>query len=232
MELQVKKREIIGKKVEKLREAGMIPAELYGHDSENVHLSVPAKEFMKLFKEAGESTIINLDLGNEKLPVLIHDLQKNPLTDEISHIDFYQVRMDEEITASVPLEFVGEAPAVKEKGGILIKAVQEIEIEALPADLPHKIEVDLIGLSDIGRSIHVKDLKIGEKVKALIDAETVVATVTEPAKEEVEEKPISVEEVEVEGEKEKDEKEEKEEKGKKEEGPEKEEKQKEESKPE
>ncbi len=232
MELQVKKREIIGKKVEKLREAGMIPAELYGHDSENVHLSVPAKEFMKLFKEAGESTIINLDLGNEKLPVLIHDLQKNPLTDEISHIDFYQVRMDEEITASVPLEFVGEAPAVKEKGGILIKAVQEIEIEALPADLPHKIEVDLIGLSDIGRSIHVKDLKIGEKVKALIDAETVVATVTEPAKEEVEEKPISVEEVEVEGEKEKEEKEEKEEKGKKEEGPEKEEKQKEESKPE
>jgi large subunit ribosomal protein L25 len=197
MDLSVQKRDILGRKVKSLREQGLIPAELYGHGSENVHLSVPIKEFTKLFKEAGESTIINLNLENEKLPVLIHDLQKNPLTDEISHIDFYQVRMDEKISTSVPLEFIGEAPAVREKGGILIKAVQEIEIEALPADLPHKIEVDLSKLSDIGTNIHVKDLKIDEKVKVLIDAETVVVTVTEPAKEEVEEKPVSVEEVKV-----------------------------------
>jgi large subunit ribosomal protein L25 len=206
MEIQVVKREIIGKGVEKLREAGMIPAELYGHGIENIHLSVPAKEFSKLFKKAGESTIINLDLENKKLPVLIHGISVNHLTDQIIHIDFYQVRMDEKITASVPLEFIGEAPAIKEKGGILIKAVQEIEIEALPADLPHSIEVSLNELSDIGMSIRLKDLEIGEKVKVLINPETVVATVAEPVKEEVVEKPMTVEEIKVEGEEKKEEK--------------------------
>ena len=199
-ELIVQKREIFGKKVNSLRRESLIPAELYGHDLENIHLSVPAKDFSKLFKEAGESTIINLNLENKKLPVLIHEVSVDPLSDKIIHIDFYQVRMDEKITTSVPLEFIGEAPAVKEKEGILVKAVQEIEVEALPGDLPHNIEVDISQLSDIGMSIHVKDLKIDKKVKVLADPETVVATVTEPAKEEVVEKPITVEEVKVEGE--------------------------------
>ena len=113
--------------------------------------------------------------------------------------------MDEKITASVPLEFIGEAAAVKEKGGVLIKAVHEIEIEALPADLPHKIEVDLSQLLDIGMNIHVKDLKIDRKAKVLVDPETVIAIVAEPTKEEIEEKPITVEEVKVEGEEKKEE---------------------------
>jgi len=204
MELIAQKREIFGKKVNSLRRENLIPAELYGHGLENIHLSVPAKEFSKLFKEAGESTIINLNLENKKLPVLIHEVSVDPLSDKIIHIDFYQVKMDEKIITSVPLEFIGEAPAVKEKEGILIKAVQEIEVEALPSDLPHNIEVDISQLSDIGMSIHVKDLKIDKKVKVLADLETVVATVTEPAKEEVVEKPITVEEVKVEGEEDKE----------------------------
>lgn len=204
MELNVQKREIFGKKVNSLRRENLIPAELYGHGLENIHLSVPAKEFSKLFKEAGESTIINLNLENKKLPVLIHEVSVDPLSDKIIHIDFYQVKMDEKIITSVPLKFIGEAPAVKEKEGILIKAVQEIEVEALPSDLPHNIEVDISQLSDIGMSIHVKDLKIDKKVKVLADLETVVATVTEPAKEEVVEKPITVEEVKVEGEEDKE----------------------------
>jgi large subunit ribosomal protein L25 len=209
-ELVVQKREIFGKKVNSLRRESLIPAELYGHGIENIHLSVPAKEFSKLFKEAGESTIINLNLENKKLPVLIHEVSVDPLSDKIIHIDFYQVRMDEKITTSVPLEFIGVSAAVKEKEGILVKAVQEIEVEALPADLPHNIEVNLSQLSDIGMNIHVKDLEIDKKVKVLADPETVVATVTEPAKEEVVEKPITVEEVKVEGEEKKEEGEEKE----------------------
>jgi large subunit ribosomal protein L25 len=199
-ELIVQKREIFGKKVNSLRRESLIPAELHGHGLENIHLSVPAKDFSKLFKEAGESTIINLNLENKKLPVLIHEVSVDPLSDKIIHIDFYQVRMDEKITTSVPLEFIGEALAVKEKEGILVKAVQEIEVEALPGDLPHNIEVDISQLSALGMSIHVKDLEIDKKVKVLADPETVVATVTEPAKEEVVEKPITVEEVKVEGE--------------------------------
>lgn len=208
MELTVQKREILGKKVKSLRERNFIPAELYGHDLRNIHLSVPAKEFLRLFREAGESTVINLVLGEEKLPVLIHDVQKNLLTEDVSHIDFYQVRMDEKITTAVPLEFVGEAPAVKEKGGVLIKAVYELEVEALPADLPHSIPVDLSLLSDIGADIYVKDLKIGGKAKILAHPETVIATVAEAKEEEAEEKPVGVEEVKVESEEKKEEKEE------------------------
>jgi len=210
MELTVQKREILGKKVKSLRNQNFIPAELYGHDLKNIHLSIPAKDFSRLFRETGESTVINLVLGKEKLPVLIHDVQKNLLTEDISHIDFYQVRMDEKITAAVPLEFIGEAPAIKEKGGVLIKAVHELEVEALPGDLPRNIPVDLSLLSDIGADIYVRDLKIGGKVKILAHPETVIATVAEE-KEEVEEKPVSVEEVKVKSEEKKEGKEEKEE---------------------
>jgi large subunit ribosomal protein L25 len=206
MELAVQKREIFCKKVKALRQKGLIPAELYGHGFENVHLSVPAKEFSAIFKEAGESAIVKLKIKGDKgkaeneFNVLVHDIQKNALTDKITHIDFYQVRMDERITASIPLEFVGEAPAVKEKGGILVKAMKEIEVEALPADLPHSVSVNLNSLMDIGASIYVKDLSVGPKAKIKVEPDTVVATVTEPAKEGAAEKPISVEEVKVEGE--------------------------------
>jgi len=113
--------------------------------------------------------------------------------------------MGEKITISVPLEFIGEAPAVREKEGILVRAMQEVEVEALPADLPARIEVNLDKLSDIGMSIYVKDLRVAKGVEILVEPETVVATVTEPAKEEVEEKPITVEEIKVEGEEKKEE---------------------------
>lgn len=139
---------------------------------------------------------------------MINDFQENPLTNKISHIDFYQVRMDEKITASIPLVFIGEAPAVKEQGGILVKSMHEIEVEALPADLPHHIEVDLGNLSDIGASVYVKDLKVNKGVKLLIEPETVVATVSEATKEEeIAVGPTSVEEVKVEGEEKKKEEE-------------------------
>lgn len=206
MELTVQKREILGKKIKSLRRDGLIPAELYGHGFENIHLSVPAKDFSKIFKEAGESTIINLIVGNGKFPVLVHDVGFDSLNDKINHIDFYAVRMDEKITAAVPLEFVGEAPAVKEKGGVLIKAVKEIEVETLPADLPHNIAVDVASLSDIGSVIRVGDLKISHKVKLLVDSETVIATIIEQAAEEAAPE-IKVEDVKVEGEEKKKEKE-------------------------
>ncbi len=211
MELQVKTREKFGKATNSLRRQGLIPAELYGHGFENIHLNVSTKDFSRLFKDAGESTLIKLKMENGgakiggEINVLIHDVQTNPLTDEITHIDFYRVKMDEKITAPIPLEFVGEASAIKEKGGILVKAMQEIEIEAFPADLPHNIEVNLDNLTEIGMSIYVKDLLVDKKIKILVDPETVIATVTEPAKEEAEEKPISVEEVKVEGEEKKEE---------------------------
>ncbi|MEK7162842.1 MAG: 50S ribosomal protein L25 [Patescibacteria group bacterium] len=216
-ELIAQKREILGKKVDFLRRQGLIPAELYGHKIENINLSVSAKDFLRVFKEAGESTVIKLKVEItptevSEFNVLVNDFQENPLTNEVSHIDFYSVKMDEKITAKIPLKFINEPPAVKEKNGVLVKAMHEIEIEALPADLLHHIEIDLSGLSDIGMSIYVKDLKVNKKVRFLVNSETVVATITEMAKEEVLAEPVNVEEVKVEGEEKKKEREEKKEK--------------------
>lgn len=218
MELTVQKREILGKRIKSLRKSGFIPAELYGRGKENIHFSVSVKEFTNVFKKAGESTVLKIKIENGdkkegEINALVQDIQRNPTTDEITHIDLYQVRMDEKITASIPLEFVGEAPAVKEKAGVLNKSMREIEVESLPGDLPHSIKIDISILSEIGASIRAKDLHIGKGVKILVEPETVLATIVEQAKEEIEVKPVSVEDVKVEGEeKKKEEGKEKEEK--------------------
>lgn len=177
MELQVQKREIIGKKVGALRKKGLITAELYGKGVENLHLVVSNKDFRKIFKQAGESSLINVVLENKKYPVIIHDVQFDPISDQILNVDFYQVRLDEKIKIRVPLEFIGESPATKEKDGILVKAMHEIELETLPGNIPHSIVVKLDRLQDIHQSIYVKDLSVSSNIRILAPAETVVATV-------------------------------------------------------
>ncbi len=189
MDLVIQQRQKLGKAVKALRREGLIPAELYGHGIKNTHLAVTAKDFLKVFKEAGTNTVVNLVLDGKKRPALIYDAVRDYLSGEVSHVDFYEVRMDEKIKTKVPVEFLGVAPAVKDKGGILNKSVLEIEVEAFPADLPHRLDVDLSVLDDLNKSIYVKDIKIPKGVKVLIDAETVVATVAEPRAEEVVEAP-------------------------------------------
>ncbi len=200
MDLAVETREKFGKAVRVLERQGLIPAELYGHGIVNVHLSVKRRDFEKAFKDAGESTVIHLLMGSEKRPALVHDIQKDYLTDEIIHVDFYQVRMDELIKTHVPLEFIGESPAVKGQGGILNKTLSEIEVEALPGDLPRHFEVDLGRLRELNESIYVKDLEIPDKVKILVEPETVLVTVTPPLEEEVIAAPVDVTAVKVEAE--------------------------------
>lgn len=200
MDLAVQKREKFGKANRALRQKGLVPAEFYGRGVENKHLSVNGRDFLKVFREAGENTIVNLVIGELKEPALIYDVVKDPLTEEVIHVDFYKVRMDEEIRAHIPLRFVGESLAVKERLGTLNKAMGEVEVEALPGNLPHDIEVDLSNLVDLNKSIHVRDLKVPEKVKVLLEPETVVATVVPLREEEVKEKPADVSEVKVEGE--------------------------------
>jgi len=184
MELIAQKRNIFGKSVSRLRKNDLIPAELYGHGVENIHLSLPKKEFSEVFKRTGENEIINLAIDDKKIPVLIHETQVNSLTDEVIHVDLYQIKMTEKITVNVPLEFINDAPAVKEKDGVLVKAMHEIKIEALPGNLCHSIKVDLSSLDDIGKSIYVNNLFIPSEVKVLVDPKTVVATIAEKAKEE------------------------------------------------
>ncbi|MBI4995166.1 50S ribosomal protein L25 [Candidatus Peregrinibacteria bacterium] len=210
MEVTAQKREILGKRLKALRRQGFVPAEFCGREAENLHLSVSVKEFNKIFKEAGESAIIKLSVDGKKINALIHDVQKNPITDAISHIDFYGIKMDEKIRVSIPLLFGGESLAIKE-GGVLIKAIHELEIEALPADLPHHIEVDLGKLVAIGDSILVKDLDVDKNlpagrqgVKVMINAETVIATIVEQKAEEEVAPVVSVEDVKVETEEKKE----------------------------
>jgi large subunit ribosomal protein L25 len=201
MNLEVQIRNEKGRGVKDLRRQGLIPAELYGKGIENMHLAVKSKDFKNVFKEAGESSIINIVVSDknkkEEIPVLIHDIQKNYLTDNIIHIDFYRVRMDEKIKTHIPLEFIGESPAVKSYGGILNKSMLEIEVEALPKDLPHNISVDISQLKEIDQSIYVKDLSIPKNVEILVEPETVIATVSLPKEEAVSE-PIDVSAVKVE----------------------------------
>ena len=179
MELVVQKREILGRKVGASRKAGLIPAEIYGRGLENIHISVPAKEFKKVFKEAGETTIVNLVLDSQKYPVLIQDIKYHPVKDGIEQVDFYRVRMDEKLKVKIPLEFVGISLGVKDKEGVLVKSMQELEVEALPANIPHGIKVDISKLNDIGQSIYVKDLDIPVDVKVMVSGENVVATLAQ-----------------------------------------------------
>jgi large subunit ribosomal protein L25 len=199
MELKAEKRTILGGKTAKLREKGFVPAELYGRLTDNIHLTVAENDFRKVFAEAGESTIVELDVSGEKYPVLIADIQRDPLQDRFLAVDFYRVRMDEKIAAPVEIELVGEAPALKEKGRMLVRAMDEVEVEALPANLPHRLEVDIGGLTEIGQSVFVKDILTKGDFRVLVEPETVIATISE-IKEEEEVKPVDLESVVVEGE--------------------------------
>lgn len=185
MELQVQKRESSGKAFA-LRKSGLVPAELYGKGVENLHLAVPAKDFKKVFKESGENTIVSAVLDGKKYPVIIHDVAYDSVSGEVLNVDLYQVKMDEKIKINVPLEFIGVSPAIKEKNGLLVKSLQEIEVEALPMDIPHLLQVDISKISEIGQSLYVKDLDIPKNVKSLVSPETVVVTVTAKLTEEQE----------------------------------------------
>ncbi|MFH1392544.1 MAG: 50S ribosomal protein L25 [bacterium] len=183
----------------KLKRDNLIPAIIYGHKIKNTPLEVNYIDFAKLYTQAGETTLIDLEFGDEKRAVLIHDVQIDPVTDKYLHIDFYQVKMDEKIKTEVSLVFVGEAPGVVERGGILVKSIDKLEIESLPKDLPHEIQVDVSKLKEIEDHICVKDLDIPKGVEVLIDKEEVIAMIASPKVQE-EEKPAEAAEEKPEGE--------------------------------
>ena len=178
--LAAEKRSVLGRKVKSLRRQGIIPAHVFGHKVKTEHVQVQTHDFKKVFEKAGETGIIALTIGAEKKPVLIRNTQVHPLTDDLLHIDFYQVNLSEKVKVNVPLEIIGEAPAVEKKIGLLLTPVTEIEIEALPGDLPENIEVDISKLVDIGDEIKVKDLKVDRaKIEVHTDEELVVAQIGE-----------------------------------------------------
>ncbi|NTU67068.1 MAG: 50S ribosomal protein L25 [Candidatus Moranbacteria bacterium] len=185
VKLEAKTRDVFGRKVNKGRKEGLVPAVVYGRGVESSSLWVNALDLKRLLKSAGESTVIDLAIdGKDHRNVLIYGMQKNPLSGAYSHIDFFQVRMDEEIETEVELSFVGEAPAVRELGGIFVKSIDAVTVKCLPADLPSEIEVDIASLKTFDDHICIKDLKISSKVKIELEPETVVALVSPPRSEE------------------------------------------------
>jgi large subunit ribosomal protein L25 len=201
LSLKAKKRELIGKKVKELRRQDILPGVLYGPKIENLTIELDLKEFEKTYKEAGESSLLSLKVGEEEFSVLIHEVKKDPLTSRPIHVDFYQPILTEEVEATVPIVFEGEALAVKDLGGTLIKEIQEIEVKALPQNLPHEIKVNIDKLKTLEDEILVKDLKVAENVKIQKEPNETVANVAPPETEKIEqelEKPVEekVEEVE------------------------------------
>ena len=188
-----------------IRNNGMVPAVVYGARVENTLISVPSILFTKILKVAGESSTIVLEIAGDKetdkptkVDVLIHDLQVDPIKGFPVHIDFLAIDMNKPIEVSIPLEFVGLAKAEKDGLGTLVKALHEIEIEALPKDLPHSISVDVTSLTTLEDQIHAKDIVLPKGVTLITDGEEVVALVSE-AKEEVEESaPVDLSAIEVE----------------------------------
>jgi len=183
--LKAKEREVVGKKVKKLRKEDIIPAVMYGHKIAAQNLSVNYLDFQRAYDKAGESSLIELETGNkEKVNVLVHDTQVDPMSGKFTHIDFFQVNMKEEVETEIPLEFVGDSPAVKELGGVLVKNLDEVTVKCLPADLPEKFEIDITKLATFQDVIAVKDLKAPDKVEILTDPETIIVSVQEPRSEE------------------------------------------------
>lgn len=185
-------RSLFGRKVNKLRKEGILPATVYGADFKPVSIQINQKEIERLFDEVGESGLVELMLDKEKLPIIFRNPQYHPLLGTLVHVDCYKVNLKEKISAVVPLEFIGESPAVKE-GNILVEVNNEVEVEALPADLPESITVDISKLENLESMITVADLIVDRsKVEILNAVDQVIIKIEEPR---AEEEPVVTEEV-------------------------------------
>ncbi len=181
--IKVKIREKGG--VNQLRQDGFIPGVVYGRGVENTNVVVETPVLEKVLQKSGESTLLELTIeGGKSKHVLIQDVQRDPVKDNLTHVDFLEVSLDRKIKAEIPLHFIGDSPAIKELGGILIKGVQQVEVEALPQNLPHNIEIDISSIKTFEDYITVADLKISNNVKILVSEETILASVVPPRSEE------------------------------------------------
>ena len=188
--LKSKKRTITGRKVKSLRKEGILPANIYGKGIKSQTIEISLKEFSKIYSKAGETGLMELIIaGSKPKTVLIHNVQKDVVSGNFLHADFRQVDLTKKIIATIPIVVQGEAPAIS-TGGVQIQIMNEIEVEALPADLPEKIEADVSKLEEIGQLLIAKDLKYDKKkIKLQLDnLDSLIVKIEAPAKEE--EKPV------------------------------------------
>ncbi|RLC32774.1 50S ribosomal protein L25 [Candidatus Woesebacteria bacterium] len=183
--LKAEKRKILGQKVKTLRKEGVLPANIYGKKVKSLAIQIPMNDFQKVYKEAGETGIVEIAVDSSKKPVLINNVQVHPVTDIPIHVDFLQIDLKEKVTADVPVDLIGESPAEKSGLGTVVQQINEIEVEALPTDLPEKFEVDLSKLTKVDMAVLVKELDVDKKkVEIKSDAEQILVKVEPPRKEE------------------------------------------------
>lgn len=191
-ELAAEPREITGKASRKVRRQGLIPGVVYGHRVEPESVQVPRKEFEHVYLRAGSNTLVDLSVGESGKPrkVFIHDVQRNPVNHDPIHVDFMVVNLREEMTASIPIVLVGESPVVAKREGLLLTQTEHVMVKALPMNIPPIIEVDISGLDEMDKAIHVSDLELPENVTLLTPTDELVAKIAElpiiPVEEEVE----------------------------------------------
>lgn len=191
LKLHAELREKTGNRAEALRREGKVPAVVYGPEIENMNLTLDEVEVKKVYEQGGESTLVDLMLPDrEPIKVIFQDVQRHPLKHQVNHLDLRQIKMGEAITASVSVEIVGEAPAVKNQGAVLMQNQDTVEIHCLPSDLISQIEVDVSNLEEIGDAINAGDLKVPKGIEIVTDPELAVVTTQAPrsvAEEEAEE---------------------------------------------
>lgn len=182
VQIDVDQRAVLGKKVRALRRQGMIPVHLYGHGVDSLALQAPAAVVTTLLRTAARNQIIDLKIGGEEQPraVMLRGIQRNPLTDDLLHIDFFQISLTEKLRADVPLNIIGEAPAVQIFSGILLHQIDHVTVEALPSELPSHIDVDVSGLDVLEAALHVRDITLPANVEMLTDPDQVIAKVSPP----------------------------------------------------
>jgi large subunit ribosomal protein L25 len=191
VELKAEKREELGKKAKKVRKMGLIPAVVYGRKFKSMPVSVDAREYRKkvLQSDAGHNLLFSLNIKSdgktESIPVISHAIDRNPMTDDILHLDLMHVIMDEVIRTEVPVVLLGIPIGVKDDGGVLVHGLRDIEVECLPGNIPEKFEIDVKDLK-VNDSLHVSDIKISENIKLIAEAEDMIVNVSPPTKEEEE----------------------------------------------
>lgn len=183
-ELRAELRNQVGKKVRALREAAFLPAVVYGEGIPTQAITVSCRDFEKVYQETGESAVLELDVAGNLYSVLIHDIAHDPLRGNVIHADFYAVRMDKVLRVKVPVVFTGESRAIKNEGGILVRVLQEIEVEALPQNLPHEFYANLEDLEVMNSRILVKDLPHEDTVKIIAEPDEVIALIEAPRSDE------------------------------------------------
>jgi len=196
IELQVDKREVLGKKVRFLRRQGVTPAHIFGHGIESVALQCDTDNLRHILAEAGRTRLISLKLDNERRPraAVVREIQREPLTGELLHVDFYQVRMEEKVSVDVPVVIVGEAPALKSKENMLVQELNSLTVECLPAKIPPSVRLDISSLTEAEQAVRVKDIEMDKEITVLHDPEMVMVKIGSRPVERIEEA-VAAEEV-------------------------------------